>query len=304
MMRALKFWAKEEEQSPKMLKPVLVYSTGRSGTTLMMQLLETSPLIVFDHGYPFERRYLAYFLHWSSLLTKQPHPNKIWNQDKNSKTPEPDELVGGFPHITSTLWMGEILWSKAFMLAWHEFSKTAISKTKENSKVETDPKYYAEKAHLWVLEYLDQLAIPYNIIFLVRDPRDIFLSINAFDKQRGFRGFNRTDEDTDWDYAQRFVEGSRNMHKNKYLTSPNNILVRYEDLVSNMPGEAKRLGQWLGIKLNAEYVKQQETNFKHHMTSPSPEASIERWRSELSKDLNDFFVQELSEELRYFGYKT
>jgi len=308
VIRALKSWAKSkvksESEPPIMLKPILVNSTGRSGTTLLMQLLGTSPSIVIERRYPYEVRYLSYFLHWSVTLTKPAHPNEVWNVDKNSKPPEPDGFIGGFPYLTSRYWIGEELWSKFFRLAWQEFSKAAIFKTRENSKVQADPRYYAEKARLWVSEYLDQIDISYITILLVRDPRDVFLSINAFDEQRGFRGFNRTDEDTDWDYAQRFVQGWRNMHQQKQLTLPNNILVKYEDLVGNMDSEAERLGQWLDIKLNAAFVKEQETKFKHHMTSPSPEASIARWRSELSKDLNDFFVQELNEELRYFGYET
>jgi hypothetical protein len=92
------------------------------------------------------------------------------------------------------------------------------------------------------------------------------------------------------------------MHKQKILTSPNTQLIKYEQLTSNLTGEAQRLGEWLNVKLDASRVKQREANFKHHMTSSSPEESVGRWRREMPDELNKFFIQELSEELSYFEY--
>lgn len=293
------------EPETSILEPILVNSTGRSGTTLLMQLLGTSPQIAFDRNYPFEVRYLSYLLHWALLLNTQWQPNESWNPAENLKHPG-RQIVGPFPYANAKLWPGPgmELWPKCFETAWQEFSRTVISKVKGINGTGIYPQYYAEKISLWVTEYLEQQAIPYRSLFLIRDPRDVFLSISAFDKQRGFAGFNRYPEDTDLDFAKRLMKSYQHMHKHKIMTSPSNLVVKYENLATDLPGEAQRLSQWLNVELNAALVKNQEAQFKHHMTSVSPEKSVERWRHELSKELNDFFIQELGEELRYFGYET
>jgi hypothetical protein len=84
--------------------------------------------------------------------------------------------------------------------------------------------------------------------------------------------------------------------------SPNGFLLRYEDMALNLDIEAKRLSDWLGVKLDTGAVKAQVANFAYHMTSNDPQASVERWRREMSAELNDFFVSEIGQEMRHFGY--
>ena len=43
---------------------------GRAGSTLLMQLLATSPEIVFDSRYPSEYRFLSYFRRVSDMITE------------------------------------------------------------------------------------------------------------------------------------------------------------------------------------------------------------------------------------------
>lgn len=303
--RAAKLQTRNGKEAPSVLKPILINSTGRSGTTLLMQLLGTSPQIVFDRYYPFEVRYLTYLLRWSLLLNEPWKPNESWNPAENLKHPGTG-LIGPFPYSNAQYWhaMGGKLWPRCFETVWQEFSSTSISNILKKSSPERYPKYYAEKVSPWVFEYLEQQPIPYNVITLIRDPRDVFLSINSFDRQRGFHGFGRSANDTDFDFAKQVVSWYRNMHTKKNITAPNNILVKYEHLASNLTGEAQRLDQWLNIKLDASLVKQQEKKFIHHMTSANSTESIARWRHELSDELNTFFIQELGEELRYFGYES
>jgi hypothetical protein len=287
---------------PNVLKPILVSGIGRGGTTLLMQLLGTSPQIMFNRSYPFEVRYLTYLLRWSLVLNEEWQPNENWGPGENYKHPS-GQMVGPMPYTNTKLWPGKEIWSKCFETAWQEFSSALISKA-ENNKTGIHRKYYAEKAPRWVMEYLEQQSIPYNVICLIRDPRDVFLSINAFDKQRGFSGFGRSSENTDLDYAKQLARSYKNLHKDRTITAPNSLMVKYEQLITDLSSEAQRLSRWLDIELNPALVKKREVKFKHHMTSGSPEKSVERWRYELPKELNDFFVQELGEELRYFGYET
>lgn len=52
----------DDRSAGEMLLPLLAAGSGRSGTTLMMQLLGTSSRIVSDDVYAFECSYLAYLL--------------------------------------------------------------------------------------------------------------------------------------------------------------------------------------------------------------------------------------------------
>src|SRR5262245_6681528 len=51
----------------KALTPILVAGSGRSGTTMLMELLGTDPRVAFDRVYPFENRYLSYFAKFALL---------------------------------------------------------------------------------------------------------------------------------------------------------------------------------------------------------------------------------------------
>jgi len=315
LKRRVRMWIgkKEPPQIPTFLTPILVSSTGRSGTTLLMQLLGSSPQIVFNRAYPFEVRYLSYLLRWSLILDEEWKPSDNWNPGEALKPPGSGRLFGPFPYANISLWPAKGLSSMCFETAWKGFSQVMISSVIENNKEAYSrednkevsyPQYYAEKIFPWAFEYLERQTIPFNSIFLVRDPRDVFLSVSAFNQQRGIDRFGRSSGDSDLEYAKRLTGSYKNIHNHKVLSSPTCVVVKYEQLVTDLAGQAQRLSDWLGVKLNAEMVKNQEENFKHHMTSTSPEASVERWRREMSQELNDFFVEQLGEELRYFGYET
>ncbi|MBZ0168958.1 MAG: sulfotransferase [Kofleriaceae bacterium] len=291
------------QRADRALTPLLVLGAGRSGTTLLMQLLGSSPQILFDRVYPFEVRYFTYLLRWALVLHQEWQPGNSWGPAEIF-TP-PDGRIGPFPYVGAPLWEHQQLWTRCFTAAWGEFSRSAGIRAHRDGPTLTPPLYYAEKIPFWVPAYVRQV-IPYKIILLVRDPRDIFLSITAFDRKRGFPGFTRRPEDDDWTFAVRFVALCRERFKvqREETGSPGSILVKYERLAIDPEGEAQRLSQWLGVTLDVGGVDNHVPYLARHMTSESPRESVERWRRELSAKLNRFFVQELREELQHFGYET
>ncbi|HVN88119.1 MAG TPA: sulfotransferase [Candidatus Binatia bacterium] len=285
------------------LTPLVVLGLGRSGTTLLMQLLGTTARIVFDRTYPFEVRYLTYLLRWALLLgVEKRQPDEYWNAAVNLT--QPDGRMGPFPYQAPQFWSGDALWPSSFIAAWQAFSRAAIASSGPADAAQR-PLFYAEKVPSWVPSRL-RAALPYKAIVLVRDPRDLFLSITAFDKQRGFPGFSRRADDSDWSFAERFVGTCRNHFAGmrEEARAPHNIQVRYEDLALDLQGEAHRLGSWLGVSLDAPKVEAQAADFEHHMTSANRRESVARWRRELPADLNTLFVRELGEELSHYGYAT
>src|SRR5437773_2083190 len=106
------------------LKPLLVLFSGRSGSTLLMQLLGTSQQIVFDRVYPFEVRYLTYLLRWAQMLEQEYEEQEKWNEVENMFAPL--QVLGPFPDQHANFWNGRELWPRSFAVAWAEFSHVAI----------------------------------------------------------------------------------------------------------------------------------------------------------------------------------
>jgi Txe/YoeB family toxin of Txe-Axe toxin-antitoxin module len=285
------------------LKPLLVLGGGRTGTTLLMQLLGTSPQIAFDRVYPFEVQYLTYLLRWAQMLGQEWEQGGHWNRAESAGPP--NQWLGPFPYENARLWNGQEMWPGCFAAAWREFSRVAVARTAAKGGTDRVPLYFAEKIPHWVPGLLRQ-AIPCNIILLVRDPRDVFLSITAFDKKRGFSGFARRADDDDWTFAHRFVKLCQQAFKiiRAEEADPYNILVKYERLVLDSANESRRLSEHLGVRLDIGVVEKQVSQFAHHMTSNTARESVERWRRELPTELNEFFLKGLRKELRYFGYET
>lgn len=286
------------------LEPLLILFSGRNGSTLLMQLLGTSQQIVFDRIYPFEVGYLTYLLRWAQMLEQEYEEQEKWNAVENMFASL--QVLGPFPYPRAKFWNGQELWPRSFAVAWTEFSHVAIARAGVNEISVSPPLYYAEKVPLWVPVLLKKAGMLNRMIALVRDPRDVFLSITAFDNKRGFTGFNRRVDDDDWTFAKRFVKDYQVLFKFLLEEEANTslIVVTYERLVLNLAEESQRLGNWLRVKLDPSLVENRTSQFVRHVTSKSPQESVERWRRELSEELNQFFVSEMGDWLRYFGYET
>ena len=98
----------------------------------MMQLLGTSPQILFDRVYPFEVRYLTYQLRWAHMLAQKPEQGGHMNLATEFAGP-PNEWLGPFPHNNAELWNGQELWPRCFAAAWKEFSRGDRSNSHQRS---------------------------------------------------------------------------------------------------------------------------------------------------------------------------
>ena len=286
------------------LQPLLVLFSGRSGSTLLMQLLGTSPQIVFDRVYPFEARYLTCLLRRLRMNGQECEDRHDCNTVENIGAPR--QAPGLCLHRHAECWNDQERWPKNLAVAWREFSRAAIAQAGVNGSTVGPPLYYAEKVPLWVPVLLKQAGILFRMIVLVRDPRDVFLSITAFDNKRGFPGFNRLAGDNDWTFAERFVKDYQELFKffREEKANPSLTVVSYEHLVLKLAHESQRLSKSLHVELDPCVVDKQTSQFVHHMTSNCPRESVERWRREMPTELNEFFLKEVGDWLRYFGYES
>ena len=130
------------------------------------------------------------------------------------------------------------------------------------------------------------------------------VSIMSFNKKRGFYSFGWSDNDTDVSYAKRMCN-NRRFFMQHMLNTPNTerrINVRYEDLITNGHEEVERLSEWAGVSMDLETAMGNVEIQKKHMTSPDSASSVERWRNELSDEVQNIFSKELGQELSNLGY--
>lgn len=288
------------------LTPILVDYFTRDGSTLMMRLLASSPQIAVEEAYPYERKYFSYLWRWSRVLERGEWPEEAWGPRAfGSLTQErTTPVVGPLPWRPRDLIESgaeeESMSERCFELAWAEFSRRAARWTRAQPGNEAaDVRYYAEK-HLntWMIDPAE--LPPVKVVVLLRDPRDTYVSIDAFDQtKRATMAGNR-------DRLYQVIERQR--HRLRWiaglLESGDSPVVRYEELVRDLPAVAAQLQAWLGVELQPEAVAGDKVLRRRHMTAKSPEESIGRWREELDPEVAETMTRELGPELTAVGIEV
>jgi hypothetical protein len=161
--------------------------------------------------------------------------------------------------------------------------------------------FYAEKAPVWLTPMV-RSVLPCFVINLFRDPRDVYLSSNAFMKKRSYHGFNRKREDTDIDHARslglELLNYFENFVENGAL-GHGSFLLRYEDLIL----DPQQFLAWLRrIGLLPAFDRSFE-EIGDHQTSSTLASSVRRWQREyISPEVTDFLERHLGREMTTLGY--
>ena len=266
---------------------------GRTGSTLLMQLLATSPEIVFDDRYPSEYRFLSYFRRIAEEITEP------FDQDRHRGVTEfffsGDFEFGPVPFQTSVLNVGELR-DPLVQGMWSACS-AAIRRQHPQAR------YYAEKLAVPVDDSL-RASVPLRVIELVRGPRDVLCSIRAFTAAGQGDGFGAPDVTAQAQFVSVFVDEIEENLEGMLQDEPANLLVRYEEMVEDLHRFADRLGTWLGVELDADSVIANRPAYQHHITSTSVESSLLRWKRELSAAEAEVITSRLQKTLRQLGYEA
>lgn len=295
----------------RLLRPLLLLFPARSGSTLLMQLLGTSPKVVFDRAYPFEFRYLSHLLRWATQLADANNRHREWTTEQlvaeepkpgNRVEPPPFAMPRGFAIDSASP-----LWKSAFHAAWREFSRRSIRSSLCSPELDPAPVYYAEKTRSLFHYTLQELGVAHDVVYLLRDPRDILMSMFGFNKKSGENHFAIKDGESPDDVALRFIDDRRRrlrMLLELVPNDPTSTIVRYEEMILDLPTVAARLSQRFGLQLDAHAVQAKQGEFKDHMSSRGPKASLGRWRREMPQSVQQLFAQHLGTELTALGYEV
>jgi hypothetical protein len=255
-----------------MNEPVIyIIGVGRSGTSMLMTLLNGHSTIAFTPETHFLRYYLGTEIQQRELEAKgAEHFKSILENDTYFQ-----RLNIAAEEVLRPYLRGD----KAFKLdeLYRQLLATYLHRKNKRMIGDKDPRY---------LDYLEVIARIYpqaRIIHIHRDPRDVVLSKTKADWS-AHRPF--------WVNAiisqVQMKEGRRNA---KAIFGDNYYELAYEDLVGNPQGALSKLLHFLGLEFEEsmldltqsakELVDESEMQWKDNTFKPMLKSNTEKWRQQL-----------------------
>jgi hypothetical protein len=298
---------------PARIQPLLVTTLGRTGSTWVMMLLAQHRNIVTYRPFELETRAGAY---WVQVFLALSDP-KSYRQPVVTTKPSGQWWLGdsltSLPDIPDPAVLDCLGASGVRALA--SFCQARLSAFYSAAAVAghiAGPRYLAEK---YLVDPLTRRMIREwyprsRELILVRDPRDMFCSIEAFNAKRGYVAFAR-DQLTDPEHYLRMLMQQTRLLVQQSKTRPEKMhLLRYEDLVQQPLPTMRAMLEYLDLPSGTELVNDivergsRETKLvRLHRTSHSTGESVGRWRRELPESLQHFFVSEFGDVLGQLGYE-
>jgi Sulfotransferase family len=296
------------------LRPLLLTSVGRSGTTWLMRLLSAHPAIVAFRNYPYEVRTGRYWLHLLATLGQpadhadSAHPGTFDRQRG---------WVGANPYYPDMIERSDAVdawFGRAYVDQLAAFCQRSIDETYRRVALlqgQPAPALFAEKHHPDHLPVLAWELYPgAREVFLVRDFRDVLASVTAFNDRRGYQAFRRDGFDSDEAYVRgHLLPALSRVERSWAARSARAHLVRYEDLIAQPEPTLGALFAYLGLDHAPATVAavlrragEDTPDLERHRTSDDPAASIGRWRRDLSPALQATCAEVLGDGLRTLGY--
>ena len=298
------------------LQPLIVNSFGRTGTTLLMRMLANHPQVVVYDRPPYEIRGSKYWMHALRVLgtpadgTSQIGAAMQFHEDARAAGGNPfySSEFAAMPHVEA--WSGStyltdlLAFCQRSIDAWYLATATA-------QNIPTSPLVFFAEKHFPDLfpRLLRDLYPGAREIFLVRDFRDMIASMLAYNAKKGSGDFgrDRVDSDDAWlDYLQ---QNFSVLHAAWRDRGEPGSLIRYEDLIRDPQVVLTGLLERLGLDAAPATVAQllaatHAPELQGHGSSRSPDASIGRWRQDLSSEMQDRILERFSKLLQEFEYES
>ena len=298
------------------LQPLMLTTMGRAGTTWTMRLLSEHPEIVVHRWHPYELRTARYWWHMLKVLSepRDPHhsgqadhfqTNKQWI-GHNPFYPEPIAVTPGLGE-----WMG-----RGYIEDLARFCQRSAEETYLRiaaGQGQTNVRYMAEKHRADYLPWLVWELYPRaKEIFLVRDFRDVYSSMLAFNQKFGHRAFGPAHVESDEEFAQ-FLRNStiRNLSRSWPKRQDRAHHIRYEDLITRPQDTLRGVLDYLELDASTavvagmlERASAENPEMKRHLTSSDVSTSLGRWKASLSPELQSVANNAFGDVLQQFGYQV
>lgn len=298
------------------LQPLIVNSFGRTGTTLLMRMLSAHPQVIVYDRPPFEIRGSKYWLHALRVLGT---PTDARSQvGAAMQFHEDPRAAGGNPFYSSEFaalpqvetWSGSTYLADLIAFCQQSIDDWYLATAAAQNESPAPLLFFAEKHFPDLFPRLLRDLYPGSQeLFLVRDFRDMIASMLAYNAKKGSGDFgrDRVDSDDAWlDYLRQNFEVLQAAWQQR---GEPGRLIRYEDLVLDPAAVLTPLLASLGLDSSQQTVANllfatQAPELQGHGSSRSPNASIGRWRQDLSPEMQEKITERFDELLEGFGYTT
>jgi hypothetical protein len=300
------------------MHPMVLNGLGRSGTTWLMWLLAHHPEIVVYRPFRREPRLAGY---WIEVLRNIAKPRShlgalaprlngsqwwLGEADPGPLSAEDSE----FEHSVGTGMLQELA---AFGRGQTEAAYSALAR--QEGKHEA--KWFAEKAFGYAgaraarTRLYDEIYPDAREVLIVRDLRDVVTSMAAYDEQRGFKAFGRDSASDERGMLRGVSDSALYMLERHRVLGRASSLVRYEELIREPRRVLAQVFEHLNVDASPQLVadvlgraSQETESMQHHRTAPDAEASIGRWRRDMSAEQAQLVTEVLAGALEAYGYEV
>lgn len=282
------------------LTPVLITSAGRSGTTWLMSQLACHPDVVLADQYPYEIKQIAYYVAAFRALVasadreRSTDPVTMFEAGK-------DRLIGANPYYEPDFFLANPgtnlrdFYERSIPEHYVMLFGTLIQKFYRilaDSQQKRKARFFCEKGTLDETARQGARMFFNHVkeIVVVRDPGDLLCSMIAFWKHPP-------------DRAMALLRTAiHELHRIVREATSDMLVIRYEDLVRAPRRTSGVLSDFLGFDLLSPLADRDDAIPASHRTSENPDASIGRWRYDLTSDQRKVLAGEFAAFMYEFGY--
>ncbi len=295
------------------LQPLMLTTTGRSGSTWLTSLLGQHSQIITYRPYEYEPRVASYWMQILETLSDPMSYLQLLDADVSNRDwwlGNSFPLVGALPDLQTQQYLGRnsIEELAAFSQKRIEQFYEQVAATRQ---YQSELVYFAERCNSRFTKMMMRELYPHaREIFLVRDFRDMLCSIFAYNKKHNVVRFGREQANSDREYVHQMGNRLRSMLRDWHKSSDEAHLLRYEDLVQHPEESLTSMLNYLCLASDSLTVQrvlrsqpERATILQgRHRTSASATTSIGRWRYDLDPSLQAVCQEAFGDVLEGFGY--
>lgn len=298
------------------LRPLMLTTLGRAGTTWAMRLLSEHPNVVIHRAYPYELRAARHWLHSFQVLTAPRNPYLSAQADTFQNDPNWAGHSPFYPLPLGTApgaakWFGRTYVEDYAATAqrWIDECYEQIARDQGTS----DPIYFGEKHRPDSLPWLVWELYPQaKEIFLVRDFRDVISSMLSFNARHGRPVFGPKEEVSTEDFVRHIHAGPITRVATSWQKRQDRAkLIRYEDLILKPEETLSEILAYLELDASERTVASmlrrasaENAEMQRHKTSAAVADSLGRWQTSLTPSVQSVCQEVLGDVLHQFGYSV
>lgn len=253
---------------------LLINGLERSGTTLLMQVLQRHPQTVIPNAHPFENLMCQ---QWEAMA------QVLMGDHEHEEKPMLGSITGPSPYYYRLTEPGVDMQPTA-----EQYQRETIAYCRRQALAFYDHVPQARSDHVIVEKRLGRMArVPmihlfpdHHMCHVVRDLRDVIASIVRFDAQRGYYGFGRKPEEPLFTYVTRYCERRiAPFVASIEAASENTPIVKFDEVVSGAAEPMVRMLSKAGLATDEKILDQMRA-----ARYANPEQAEAHKTSSISKD--------------------